>query len=493
MDSCWCLTARWTHRSSQAPRTGGYSHAECKIFLSAWQCDGMLGQFGDALIRLPVGQYNTRSLQAVQQKNSPVSTATISAPRRRQNASRTQPAVVAKSPHSLGDGKPPSYKLHPQFGSVREGLRESQSLSRLLHTRPQSAPSLSFWAYGQEDAPEPTLEAAPVTAAAAAAAMAAAASPTDTAQQLPAVAEDVETREEGDSEDDDEDDGVGASSPSAADVAYGWRTSIMTDRDGTQVVPWGSGTQVMLSTDAAATAAHTQSSPVIGLHGRAHFFLKTGVLPESLLPKPGAPPQAKAVNLSSSALAKKKERQRLAAEKADKDRLLVEAIMERMRRESPPPARRMDEPAATRARRPMPGAELAQKATDRANRVVRDPPVRASAVDELVSTVHYVQQRNYGYQSVLNTHHQRVTSTAGANEEPPEPQSRKGKLNATRRRAAGTSSPMLPPQRDGRTAYGLYLYPANNAHLLGADFIATRAHPLAGKKSATFSQEAVQS
>ena len=141
----------------------------------------------------------------------------------------------------------------------------------------------------------------------------------------------------------------------------------------------------------------------------------------------------------------------------------------------------------------MPGADLAQRAHDKAHRVVREPPPGPTGVEKLQSTLSFAQTRSFDYQRTLNDEHLRLAATAGDRGASYPPLSRKGKLRAADKKAEGTASPMLRGRASkaafDNTAFGLYLYPERNAHLAGADFIVQKAHPLAKAKSATFSPE----
>lgn len=153
------------------------------------------------------------------------------------------------------------------------------------------------------------------------------------------------------------------------------------------------------------------STPVIPLHGAAHFYLTTGIEPRSLLPKPPPPPQGRRVMGE-----KKGERaaQRRLEEKrrVERNAALVKEIMDRVKRESPnwvAPAAALSAPASA----PAPAAPAQDGsqgkwtpwATPRgeppAHEVHEALKAMQASTNRLHDTVSYVQQASFRLQNQL--------------------------------------------------------------------------------------------
>jgi hypothetical protein len=392
-------------------------------------------QFGDALLRMPEARFNCGEREP-ERPRRPLTANTAN--------SRTPPLVAAKK-------KAPSpglssYPLHPSFATASRGVKESASLAKLMH-RPFSANTLVRDVFllddeagvpgdaaqlGDEDDDDVELaddelqisaaESGPVDAAG------------DASQQPSAGVRRLSSA-------------ARTESPAPA-TAYGWQTVIAADK--------GRPVEVMLSAGALPQAPR-DAKDLVAVHGRAHFFLQTGVWPDSLMPKPTPPPQ---VRLGSQALAKRKERLRAERAAVEKERLQIEATLARVRRETTPLARAARDVGSAEAPSAWPGSRLADAADDRAYRNVEEPPPGPMAFERLGSTVAYMRSRGFDHQQALDgrLRQRRHTPTTRASTTP---------ASAPPASASAPTVPDAGPMG--------YLYPSGHAHLAGSGFVAMRA------------------
>ena len=350
-----------------------------QLSLSLMVHPGVVGQFGDAFIRVP-------------------STNVVVSPSRQahvQSAPAYRPHSAALM-HSSAPTLPksptvrPSFKLDPRFASAVDGISEDRVISRLFnqnYRRPASASNRVHdpWA----SAPVPSADAAPPGAARSAAEVAAEYDRMSMDEEISSAVD------EGELWPSDASEGPaysveGAPEPAPVPSTYGLRTTIKVDKN-------SAPKEVVVSAGAPGSAPHHI------LDGHAHFFLQTGVLPESLMPSAAPRQLLRDRRASSKDLARRKRQQEESKAAAERDRLLVENVMERVRREGPavklPPSRSAPRlegaPAARRA--PLPPARAACTFSGSSD---ADDPRYTQA--RLGSTVLFVQRRNFEHQASLD-------------------------------------------------------------------------------------------
>ena len=239
----------------------------------------------------------------------------------------------------------PEYKLYPGFKDAASGIHESGSLARLL-TRPQSASSLQYSPRVQPESaaalPPPSsshfveeMDQLLIETEEALAAVPAAdalverpwlnEAPAPAPVEAPAPAT---TSGGGGSRVTFQTDAVAAPAPAEVvnTTTYGWQTKIRSPQGKPMHVVLSQGGKPLEPSEVAEF-----SPDLVTLHGRAHFYLQTGVLPESLIPRSSGP--VKPVSMTSAAIARRKKAE-AERQKKEAERQLVESIVRRARRET---------------------------------------------------------------------------------------------------------------------------------------------------------------
>ena len=344
---------------------------------------GVVGQFGDAFIRMP-----SANVVLSPSRQSPVQSAPAHRPRSASVALMHSSApTLPRSPTVR-----PSFKLDPRFASAVDGMGEDRVISRLFnqnYRRPASASNL-----GREHDPWASIPnlatAAPSGAARSAAEVAAEYDVMSMDEEIRSAVDEGDLWPSGASESPAHSvEGSCAPEPAPAASTYGLRTTIKGDKD-------SAPKEVVVSAGAPGSAPH------LILHGRAHFFLQTGLMPESLMPSAAPRQLLRDRRVSSKDLARRKRQQEESKAAAERDRLLVESVMARVRREGPavklPPSRsapRLEGAPAAR-RTPLPPTT---RAACSGSSAAADPHYSHA---RLGSTVLFVQRRNFEHQASLD-------------------------------------------------------------------------------------------
>ena len=469
-----------------------------------------VSQLGDAQFRLPV--HNVIVNRSASESNSlpprRASSSSDTLPQRRPRTPQLPPPKIKTRPKTpqLPVQNFPEYKLYPGFKDAASGIHESGSLARLL-TRPQSASSLQYSPRVQPESaaalPPPSsshfveemdqlLIETEEALAAVPAADALVERPWLNEAPAPAPVEaPAPATSGGGSRVTFQTDAVAAPAPAEVvnTTTYGWQTKIRSPQGKPMHVVLSQGGKPLEPSEVAEF-----SPDLVTLHGRAHFYLQTGVLPESLIPRSSGP--VKPVSMTSAAIARRKKAEAERQKKKEAERQLVESIMRRARRETANnPLKERPGSAggdsSSMAHREWPGARLERQATNRALYIVPEPPPGPTSLDLLHDTLGYVQRRSFDHQVVMDEKARDDHSAAA------ERAASKARCASWLASTSAPAADVLVLDGSGADGGGRhlqlptltsepYLYPSGGGgHLAGAEFVAHTQIPPAPAPAAS--------